>query len=108
MLIAEILQRHGFSVSVAWRVDDALAMIADDHFDVAIVDVSMPDVTGPQFADRLHASDPSTKVVFCTGYLARLVEARPTLQDTEMYLEKPFTMTSLVDVVKSAADPASS
>ena len=59
---------------------EALRMIADCAPDVIVVDVTMPDIGGAQFTERLRARCPDLRVVALTrhtdpGYMRRMFEA---------------------------------
>src|SRR5438128_2211947 len=92
LMIAEILTRGGYAVRTATRVEDARAWVESGaRFDLAILDVVMPSMSGDQLAEWLRRRDPDAKVLFLTGYTEALFQARPALWSGESFLEKPFT-----------------
>lgn len=100
VVLAEMLQRAGYDVSMAWRVDDAFEMLAGKtRFDLAIVDVRMPDMSGMQFADSVRQIDSGLKVLFCTAYPAAMHDAGRALAGSEALIVKPVTSEQLVDAV---------
>jgi len=103
LMVAEILKREGYGVRTATRVDDARAWVEDGaRFDLAILDVVMPTMSGDQMAEWLRQRDPDAKVLFLTGYAEALFQARPILWAGESFLEKPFTSKGLLEAVSMA------
>jgi len=91
-VLALLLDKAGYRVSMALGGAQALAMIAQDLPDLVLLDVMMPDMDGLEVCRRLKA-DPTTAdvpVIFLT--------ARAELQDLEEgfrigavdYVTKPF------------------
>jgi signal transduction histidine kinase/AmiR/NasT family two-component response regulator len=68
--------------------------------DVALLDVNMPDCSGPELARRLRARDPFLPVVFMSG-------VDPMGADTaalgDAFLAKPFSLDQLKEALRTAA-----
>jgi signal transduction histidine kinase/CheY-like chemotaxis protein len=68
--------------------------------DVALLDVNMPDCSGPELATRLRESDPSLPVAFMSG-------VDPMVGETAMlgdaFLAKPFTLEQMKEALRTAA-----
>jgi FixJ family two-component response regulator len=58
----------------------------------------MPEVSGDEMVRRIRALRPDLKVLYVTGHIDRLMDARP-LWDGEAFLDKPFSMNGLVEAV---------
>jgi FixJ family two-component response regulator len=69
--------------------------------DVALLDVNMPDCSGPELATRLRESDPSLPVAFMSG-------VDPMVGETAMlgdaFLAKPFTLEQMKEALRTAAN----
>ena len=99
-LVAEILREAGYEVTAAVTPDD-VARVAEcgDLFDVAILDVVMPSLSGDELARRLRQRNPNVKILFVTGFPGALFQSQPMLWDGEAFLEKPCTDRGLVEAV---------
>lgn len=98
--VSEILQHEGFDVVTSYRPEDAIRKIeAGARFDLAIVDVVMPNIGGDQVSRILRQHDPDVKVLFVTGYSEVLFDARPVLWAGESFLDKPFSPDGLLEAV---------
>ena len=102
-LIASIVRTSGYEAIVATHVEEALAHVdAGQRFDLAMLDVVMPTMSGDDLARELRRRDPDAKVLFVTGYNEALFQARPILWRGESFIDKPFTPSSLLEAVSMA------
>jgi two-component system cell cycle sensor histidine kinase/response regulator CckA len=99
LLIADVLRRNGYRVTIAHSGADAIRLCEDNRFDLATVDVVMPVMSGDETARQLRASHPTLKILFVTGYPEALFQAQPMLWEDEAFLEKPCTDRGLVEAV---------
>jgi len=94
-----LLQQAGYQVLEAPGAAEALALLHDGQsIDLLIADLDMPDVTGDEMVRRIRTERPDLKVLYVTGHIDRLMDARP-LWDGEAFLDKPFSMNGLVEAV---------
>jgi CheY-like chemotaxis protein len=97
-----ILTARGYTVLGATRPSEALAL-ARDHpgeIDVLISDVIMPEMPGPELAERFRALQPGVGVVFMSGYTAETIGAHATLPRGSAFLQKPFDANTLPRAVR--------
>jgi two-component system OmpR family response regulator len=89
------LSLEGHHVSVAVRARDALGFVAADSFDVAVLDVSVPDGSGYDVLAALRAERRPTQVLMLTarGSVEDRVEGLDRGADD--YLVKPFSFAEL-------------
>ena len=58
----------------------------------------MPELTGDEMVRRIRAARPELKVLYVTGHIDLVMDARP-LWEGEAFLEKPFNQTGLLEAV---------
>jgi DNA-binding response OmpR family regulator len=93
---AEALTASGFRVHAAPDADTARDIWTEyGPFDLLLTDVLLPGKTGPELAVELQVLQPALPVVFMSGFAAGA-----HLPDGSMLLEKPFTLTSLLESVR--------
>ncbi len=98
--VTRALQEAGYEVMSAAGGRDALKVVdAQPRFDVCVVDVMMPDITGDELGCLLRARDPDAKILYFTGFSDRLFTERPLLAAHEAYLDKPVTISGLQEAV---------
>ena len=94
-LVARHLQREGYDTSTALDGVAALTLATDGGFDLAIVDVNMPGMTGFELCRRLKLNDEAIKVLMLTARDA--IDDRVLGLDSgaDDYLIKPFDFAEL-------------
>ncbi|MGI4814406.1 MAG: response regulator [Janthinobacterium lividum] len=93
VLTAELIDSFGHAVAQAGSADEALPLLADEHFDVLLTDVSLPGMNGVELARKALALQPMLAVVFASGYGAAL-DLAPDLTHAPI-LGKPYDIERL-------------
>jgi two-component system cell cycle sensor histidine kinase/response regulator CckA len=93
--IARQLAEAGFQAITAGSGREAIALLADPAISTCVVDISMPDMTGPQLAEHITTVAPRAKIVLMSGYDAVDVRLGPDTQ----FLRKPFTERELLAAI---------
>jgi two-component system, cell cycle sensor histidine kinase and response regulator CckA len=103
MLLRRILVDHGYQVLEARDGADGLRRSQEHGGEIHLLltDVVMPEMTGPELAQRVAAQRPATRVLFMTGY----TEHGPT--GAEALLHKPFSSATLLGHVRRLLDAGS-
>jgi len=97
------LPRMGHEVTVCEDGETALEVLAEHHFDAAIVDLKMPGISGWEVTDHIKQVSPETFVIIHTGHgdMHQAIEAvRHRAND---FLNKPC---KLVDIQRALARAA--
>lgn len=99
-LVERVLNRAGYETAVAANGAEALRIAEQKGpFDLLLADVVMPGMQGDELGRRLRASDPDLKILYLTGYTDQLFTERTLLWENEAFLEKPITVTGLLEAV---------
>jgi signal transduction histidine kinase/CheY-like chemotaxis protein len=101
-LICKILSRYGYQTVEAADGREALelARAHSTPFDLLLTDVVMPGFSGVELADALRAIQPELPVLFISGYPGVPGLATSQLPPGSTFLQKPFTLQSLVARVR--------
>jgi DNA-binding NtrC family response regulator len=98
------LPRLGHDVVVCPNGTTALQAIAATTFDIAILDIRMPDMTGIDVLQRLKQVSPDTDAVMMTGYASEESMVQAMRLGASDYLKKPCKMSEIEAVLLRAAD----
>jgi DNA-binding NtrC family response regulator len=98
-VLSRNLTNHGYRVSTAQSVPDAVKILETVHVDLVITDLKMPKISGLDLVRHVKENLPDTEVMMITGYatVEGAVEAVKT--GAEEYLTKPFTDSELLSAV---------
>jgi CheY-like chemotaxis protein len=97
-----LLESFGYEVLAAGNGQEAMIVYRQNQhrIELLLTDVAMPDITGPQLAERLRRIDPRLRVIYMSGYPND--ELRKG--DSVMFLAKPFNPAGLSKAVREALD----
>ena len=104
--IEDILDLQGYRVLCAQNGAEALTLYRNRgaEIDLVLSDMIMPEMSGQELYQALKALDPTVKMVLMTGYPLE-EEGRNLLeQGLFAWLQKPFTIDALSDVLTTALD----
>lgn len=105
---ARILVGAGYRVVSAANGPEALALTAEhpEAIDLLLSDVIMPQMPGPQLAERIRERCPKTRVMFMSGFAQPILDAGGHLDNGVILVEKPFSGPTLLAKVGSALEPS--
>jgi len=98
--IADALTGEGYTVSVAERGETGLALLGQDHWDIVITDLRLPDMEGMVILKEAKGRNPQTDVILITAYGSIDSAVMAMKEGASDYLTKPFSMDELLLVVK--------
>lgn len=101
-VLRELLSRHGYTVVTAPDGESGLVELDTRTFDMAMVDLSLPGISGLEVARRLKERWPTTPVALMTGYGDRLGPDDAHTKGIDFVLAKPFSLDQLRSVVDLA------
>ncbi len=67
-MFASYLENNGYQVNMAKDGSEAKAMIDQNIYDIALLDICLPDCNGLDLLKELKEIHPTLEVVVCTGY----------------------------------------
>jgi DNA-binding NtrC family response regulator len=96
------LARHGFDVRTAENGSDGLRMLQEEDYDLVLVDIIMPGISGLELLESIRQYDPSITCLVITGYAALNVATQALELGAHDVLAKPFTSEELLSMVQDA------
>ena len=109
ILIAQTLAQAGYRVLKAADGAEALAL-SERHsgpIHLVLVDVVMPQMSGPDFVGRVAALRPNVKVLYISGHTEEAIVRHGVLEEGIQFLPKPFTPEDLVGKIREVLDTPS-
>jgi CheY-like chemotaxis protein len=101
-----VLQKGGYMVLEAGAPADAVVTCQqyEGPIHLLLTDVVMPQMSGPELAQRLLVIRPDTRVLYMSGYTGDAIVHYGVLQRGVPFVEKPFTPDSLARKVREVLD----
>ena len=94
-----ILRDH-YEVTVLSNGLQALDLLDEHEFDLAIIDIRMPEINGIELLGKIKEKAPATEVVMITAYASLDTATRALRLGALDYLIKPFDHQAVLDVVE--------
>ena len=102
--LSRALIRRGYDVWSAEGGKDAINIVEDKSFDVAIVDLKMQEMDGIQVIEGLKNIQPSIVGIVLTGYGSIPTAVKALKLGAYHYLTKPCQMAELETILKEVKD----
>jgi PAS domain S-box-containing protein len=101
-----ILAGAGYDVILAANGHEALAAVEahPGRIHLLLSDVIMPQLSGPQLAERLVAEQPDLRVLFMSGFAAPLLGTGGHLPEDVELIDKPFSAATLLTRIGKVLD----
>jgi len=100
--LKQFFERMGHHPAVAHRGCEAMRLLEDQRFHVALVDIDLPDTTGFKvMADALvQGKLRGTKIIFCSGDGSEERVAMAGEFPGSRFLPKPFDLKDLSELIR--------
>lgn len=108
-LISEAMTSEGFYVDSASNGEEALVLIKDNIYDVAIVDFNLPDMNGLTLHYKFKVMDKelADNTIFISGLIQKKDHLDYFYTQSAGFLPKPFRIKDLLFAVKKLLEPKS-
>ena len=102
--LSERLKSRGLEVSIALRGEEALEILADARFDLVILDLNMPGMSGLDVLRQIRSSHPSPAVILLTGQGSTRDGIEGMRLGAFDYLTKPVDIETLMDKMNAVRE----
>jgi len=100
----EVLSLEGFEVVLAENGEQGLELIEKAHFDVILLDLMMPGLSGFDVLSHVKALHPDTSIIVITGYATIENSIEAMKKGAFDFIPKPFSPDQLRVVVSKAIE----
>lgn len=110
---ALLLERTGYETYTVKNSQDAEAMFEEEDFDLIICDIRMPGKNGVETIKQIRNIISSNRkssvpIIFVTGFADPELEAQAKALDPIAYIQKPFDVMELLNIVRKATESSGS
>ncbi len=100
----KLLTAEGLEASTCSSATQALDELRKNHYDVVILDVRMPEMSGVEALPKIKEIDPDIEVIVLTGH-ASVETAKSIIRNGAYdYLLKPYSIETLLEKIENAYD----
>ena len=98
------LAKDGLRVRSAENAEGALAITKNERFDVAVLDIKMPGMSGLELQRRLHEADPDLATIMITAFASVDTAVRALKDGAFDYVTKPIDPDELSHLIRRALE----
>lgn len=98
------LTTQAYSVETAENGEQGLQKVNSDNYDLVMIDIMMPGISGIDLISLIHQHDPETICIIITGYATVELAVRAIKQGAYDFLTKPFTTDELFLIVNQGLE----
>jgi len=100
----KVLSQEGFEVLTAECGETGLKMIEEQHFDIILLDLMMPSLSGFDVLSRVKSLHPDTVIIVISGYATLEHSIEAMKKGAFDFIPKPFTPEQLRLLVTKALE----
>lgn len=101
--VGMILQEHGYHVQTYSQPRQGLQAVRKTPFDIALIDIKMPDLNGLELIEKIRGEDPRVAPIIMTAYPDVQTAAETMRLGARDYITKPFREEQLLGAVERIA-----
>jgi CheY-like chemotaxis protein len=98
-LITAMCQSQNYRVRTATSGEAGLRLAAEEAFDIVLVDLAMPGMSGLEVSRRLHEVHPDLPVILVTGWEVEIDSSQLAQAGISQVLRKPFRIEQLTELI---------
>jgi DNA-binding NtrC family response regulator len=102
-----ILQSEDYGVDTAETGQEALQKFQKKFFNLALLDIKLPDVEGTELLKIMHENQPEMMKIMVTGYPSLENAVIALNQGADAYIIKPVKPEKLLDLIEDKLDEQS-
>jgi len=99
-----ILEDEGYLVDLASTGEEAIQLTMKKTYNVALLDIRLPDMEGVELLRLMRDNVPRTRKVMVTGYPSMQNAIAALNKNADAYLLKPIDIEKLLALVKEQLD----
>ena len=100
-VLGDLLSQEGYQTAIVQTGEAAIKKCQMQTFDVALVDIKLPDMEGTELIELLKKITPTTLVIVMTGYPSLDSAVRSLNLGVDNYIIKPFKSQKLLEQIKA-------
>ncbi len=100
--ISTLLKEYGYAVFTCQNAGDAMKMVEKIGFDVILTDIKMPQVTGIELLQNIHAYNQQIPVILMTAFAELDVAVDAVKRGAFDFITKPYNPDYLLHSVEKA------
>ncbi len=98
--LSTILKNEGYAVDVAQNGNEAIKKAETSAYNVALIDIRLPDMEGIELLTKMKNAVPKTRKIIITGYPTLKNAVAAVNKNADAYLMKPVDIDKLLETIR--------
>ncbi len=98
-VLTAILEDEGYTVEEAATAKSAIRMTERKTYNVALIDIRLPDMEGIELLTKLKPTMPKMRKIIVTGYPTMQNAVEAVNKDADAYVLKPFNVEQVLQLI---------
>jgi len=98
--LSSVLEEKGYIVDTARNAEEALKKSGDSYYNLALIDIRLPDLEGTDLLSKLQETSPEMIKIILTGYPSLQNAIRAVNRGADGYLVKPTDLDDLYKMIE--------
>jgi len=102
LMLKTLLEKNNYKVTSVFSPVEAKKIIRDQHYDVVLTDMRMPEISGLELIGPIKKQSEQTQIILMTSYADVTTAIRSIKQGAFDYISKPLNPEELLNVIKES------
>ncbi len=98
--LSTILKNEGYAVDVAQNGSEAIKKTEATAYNVALIDIRLPDMEGTELLTKMKPAVPKTRKIIITGFPTLKNAIAAVNKQADSYLMKPVEVDKLLETIQ--------
>jgi DNA-binding NtrC family response regulator len=99
-ILSDLLTGYGYSIDEAPSGEEAIEKAALSEFDIVLLDLVMPKMSGMDVLSEIRKTSPQTKIIIMTGFATVEGAVEAIKKGASDYIAKPFNSNTLNVIIR--------
>lgn len=99
-VLKHILEDEGYIVDVAGDGKEAVEKTAKKRYNIALIDIRLPDMEGTELLTKIRDTVPKTRKIIVTGYPTLENAIKALNRGADAYVLKPFDVKDVLKTIE--------
>jgi DNA-binding NtrC family response regulator len=99
-VLSSVLYDGGYLIEGVENGKEAIKACEESPFDVALIDIELPDIKGTELLNRLKKLQPKMIMIIITGHPSIESAMKPVNEKADGYILKPIEVTELLKMIE--------
>ena len=100
--LSERIEMRDVKTQIAYSGESAMDLVAENIFDVMVLDLNMPGMDGLETLEKVKAIRPEIRVIILTGHGSEKEKIKSMELGAFAYMQKPVDLDTLMHKIKKA------